>query len=198
MKFVDLDFKKSKASKSTPQKAPISSKPRTTHATAKEDPSDVITDATPIFVVSGRVPKKTRTKSSTMKKGKPLIVSKPSSPYVSVHMPENVKNVKPKIVVKKPNSMASLYSDPIENSNVDPNAITFDKIYVVPDVVGHINTHEKLASTVVTPVIPRSDLTIGQYSLKESIIEIDHMSPTKIVGSDLVSSPTKRNNPNPT
>jgi hypothetical protein len=57
MKFVkDQDMKISKASKSTPKKAQTPYKPRVTRSTAKEGSSEVITDATPVIVVPGRIP----------------------------------------------------------------------------------------------------------------------------------------------
>ncbi|KAI5390071.1 hypothetical protein KIW84_075409 [Lathyrus oleraceus] len=93
-----------------------------------------------------------KARTSASRKGKPTKVSTSSSPSMTAR---NVRTLEPSIVVKKPQSMTSLYLDPI---SVEPNV---DSSNYCPDVTNVIEDVE--ASE--TSNRPRSVTTLSKSSM---------------------------------
>ncbi|MCI12252.1 hypothetical protein A2U01_0033355, partial [Trifolium medium] len=98
-----------------------------------------------------------------MRKAKPFNVSESSTPCVSIQIPpSDVRNGDPSVVVKKSHTMTNLHVEP----NIETHAKTDVRTFCVQK------------ENVVEP-------TFG------SVVESVHVSLSKVVGSDPLSSPTK-------
>ncbi|KAI5401313.1 hypothetical protein KIW84_065965 [Lathyrus oleraceus] len=105
---------------------------------ANVDHSDVVTDVVPLSIVPGHVPTKRRARTPIMKKAKPSI---------------------------KPHLMTSLYLDPIKTTDVEPDVAASAKGYVIPKVVGSVESSGKSDTGTISLNKPRSDKTLGQSSM---------------------------------
>ncbi|XP_050920169.1 uncharacterized protein LOC127137791 [Lathyrus oleraceus] len=118
---------------------------------AEKDLSDVITDVVPLSIipVHANPMRKVRTSS---RKGKPSKVSTFSSPSMTAR---NVNAPEPPIVVKKPQSMTSLYLDSI---NIEPNVDMSKDCTVATNVMEDVEAFE-------TSKRPRSVTTLSKSSM---------------------------------
>lgn len=69
----------------------------------------------------------------------------------------DVKILEPSTAVKKPLSMTSMYLDPI---NVEPNGDASAKSYVVPNVMGNVETSENTNKPRYVTTLSKSSMIV--------------------------------------
>jgi len=167
-----------------------------TRSSAKEGSSEVVTDATLIFVVPGRVPAKRRTRTPAVKKVKSSCVSSSVTPSSSLSISTNKTKSNDPIefmhTVKKPHTMTSLYTDPIKIPDVIHNIATSECNHIVPNVVSSIGTFEKPVSDSRSLDNPKSDKTLSQTNIVDNLVDADvNKLPSKSLVGDPVSDVSK-------
>ncbi|KAI5383001.1 hypothetical protein KIW84_070417 [Lathyrus oleraceus] len=123
------------------------------------DHFEVINDVVPLSIFPVHATPIRKPKTAASKKGKPSKVSTISSPSMAV---SDVRNLDLSNDVRKPHSMSSLYLDPI---NVKVNVDASAKRFVVPEVMGNVETSENTNK-------PRSVMTLSKSSMTDVVSDV--------------------------
>ncbi|XP_050909888.1 uncharacterized protein LOC127123731 [Lathyrus oleraceus] len=106
-------------------------------------------------MVLGHVTPIRNARTSASRKGKPFKVSTSSSPSMTAR---NVKIVEPSTTVKKPQSMTSLYLDPV---NVEPNVGASEECPVIPNVMEDVEASKPSNKPMYVTTLSKSSMIIS-------------------------------------